>query len=95
MLQIIKSVEHITFRRCIKPEAAVVGSLIRVMCNDASTLAMCATAHVRLKLDHGGYECSLYASKTRVAPLKRETIPRLEMQSSVLSMRLRKSITTH
>ena len=58
MLQIIKIVEHITFRFCIKPEAAVVGSPILVMCNDASTLAMCATAHVRWKLDHGGYDCS-------------------------------------
>ena len=35
MLQIIKSVEDITFCRCIKPEAAVVGSSILVMCNDA------------------------------------------------------------
>ena len=52
MFQIIKSVEHITFRRFIKPEAAIVGSAILVICNDASTLAICATAHIRWELDY-------------------------------------------
>ena len=37
----------------------------------------------------------MYALKTLVAPLKKETLAHLEMQSVVLSTRLGKSITSH
>ena len=95
MLQVIKSVERITFPRCIKPAAPTVGLPELIMCNDASTEAMCATAHVRWQLQDGSYECFLYASKTRVAPLVKESVPRLEAQSAVISVRLSNTITTH
>ena len=39
--------------------------------------------------------CRLLAAKTRVTPLQKSTIPRIEMQSSVISVRLSKSIRTH
>ena len=95
ILQTVKSVEHVTFQRCIKPDVAVVGKPILIMCNDGSTQAMCATAHVRWELEDGGCECYLLSSKTRVAPLQKETVPRLEMQSAVIATRLSKSIATH
>ena len=95
MLQVIKSVEHITFARCIKPEAPTVGLPELIMCNDGSTEAMCATAHIRWQLNDGSYESFLYASKTRVAPLVKESVPRLEAQSAVISVRLSNTITTH
>ena len=63
--------------------------------NYASTLGMCVTAHVCWEVHNGGYECYLYASKTCAAPLKKETIPFVKMQSAVLSRRLWKSITIH
>ena len=95
ILQIAKSVEHIRFRRCVKPDAPVVGKPTLIVCNDASTEAMCATAHIRWQLEDGSYQCFLYSSKTRVAPLQKESVPRLEMQSAVMAVRLSKSIITH
>ena len=95
ILQAVKMAEHVTFRRCVKPDGPVVGKPVLVMCNDGSSQAMCATAHIRWELENGEFECFLYASKTRVAPLQKLTIPRLEMQSAVLATRLSKSIIEH
>ena len=53
------------------------------------------TAHIRWELEDGNVECALYAAKTRVAPLQKETIPRLEGQSGCMSTRLSESIITH
>ena len=95
ILQIAKSVEHIPFWRNVKPDAPVVGKPTLIVCNDASTEAMCATAHIRWQLEDGTFQCFLYSSKTRVAPLQKESVPRLEMQSAVMAVRLSKSIITH
>ena len=93
VLQKVKSVERVKFRRCIKPDGPVVGKPDLIICNDASREVMCATAHVRWGLEDGSVQCFLYAAKTRVAPLRKESIPRLEMQSAVMGARLRRSIT--
>ena len=94
ILQLLKSAEKIRFRRCVKPAAAV-GQPILIVCNDGSEEAMCATAHIRWELQDGSYECCLYVAKTRVTPLRKETIPRIEIQSAVLATRLSKTILTH
>ena len=91
MLQLLKSAERIKFQRCIKPEGAV-GEPDLIMSNDGSKDAMCCTAHVRWRLEAGGHECVLFASKARVTPLNRQTTPRSEMQSAVMSVRLSKTI---
>ena len=90
----MKSAESVRFKRCVKPDQAI-GKPILIMCNDGSDLAMCATAHLRWSMNDGTFQCILYASKTRVTPTKKETIPRIEMQSAVLNTRLAKSIQTH
>ena len=47
ILQKVKSVEKIKFRRYMKPDGPVVGKPDLNVCNSASKKAMCATAHVR------------------------------------------------
>ena len=49
---------------------------------DASKIAYCACVYLVCKLDSGLTQVSLLASKTRVAPIKELTIPRLELMSA-------------
>ena len=86
----IKQAEHITFKRCIKPPNTL-GNPSLIICSDGSEDAMCASAHIRWELE-GNIHCQLWASKTRVTPLKKMTIPRVEMQAAVLGTRLSKAI---
>ncbi len=94
LIQLLKSTESIRFSRCIKPKDAV-GNPELVMFSDGSSDAMCTAAYARWTLSDGNYECRLWAAKTRVTPLKKMTIPRVEMQSAVMSTRLSKTIQEH
>ena len=50
--------------------------------SDASRQAFGARAYVRWLAKNGRYEARFVASKSRVAPLKELTIPRLELQAT-------------
>lgn len=80
--------ENLTFDRCIKPNDAV-GDPMLVIFSDASSLAYGACAYVRWKLTNGCYHARLIMAKNRIAPIKKITIPRLELCGAVLSCRLR------
>ena len=59
---------------------------------DASRLAFGAVAYIRWKRRDGKYDVRFVAAKSRVAPLKELTIPRLELQAAVLGSRLGRTI---
>ena len=59
---------------------------------DASQEAFGACAYLRQKIENGKFDVRFVAAKTRVAPLKQLTIPRLELQAAVLASRLAKTI---
>ena len=59
---------------------------IHVFC-DASETAYCAAAYMRT-IKANGCSMSLMASKTRVAPLKKITLPRLELLGALIGARL-------
>ena len=59
---------------------------------DASKHAYAAVVYLVIKTPNGPF-VRFIASKTRVAPLKTQTIPRLELLSALLLARLAKSIT--
>lgn len=58
---------------------------------DASEDAYAAIAYIRL-LERNVFLCSIVAAKSKVAPLKPLSIPRLELQAALLGSRLAKSI---
>ncbi|KAL0879437.1 hypothetical protein ABMA27_003188 [Loxostege sticticalis] len=64
---------------------------LHVFC-DASSKAMCAVAYWRWE-DDGNVYVAFIASKSRVAPLKPITIPKLELQAALLAARLADTIT--
>ena len=94
LIQLLKDTEDVRFPRCVKPANAV-GKPELILFNDGSKEAMCAAAYVRWLLDTGEYECRLWSAKTRVTPLQYTSMPRIEMQSAVMSARLSKSIIHH
>ncbi|XP_018396685.1 PREDICTED: uncharacterized protein LOC108774934, partial [Cyphomyrmex costatus] len=56
--------------------------------SDASKKAMAAVVYVRITTPEGSISVNFVASKTKVAPLKRLTIPRLELCGAVLLTKL-------
>ncbi|XP_028408638.1 uncharacterized protein LOC114531183 [Dendronephthya gigantea] len=55
---------------------------------DASELAFCSVGYLRFKYQDGTMKCVFVTAKTRVAPTKKLSIPRLELQAAVLCMRV-------
>ena len=55
---------------------------------DASEKAFCAVAYFRFDYPGGETQRAFVAAKTHVAPVKPLSIPRMELQAAVLSVRL-------
>ncbi|XP_051159838.1 uncharacterized protein LOC127280693 [Leptopilina boulardi] len=65
---------------------------LHIFC-DASTKAYACVGYWRTEFEDGSVETSIIASKSRVAPLKPLSIPRLELQATLLGTRLAKTIS--
>ena len=87
----LEQLNELTFPRCLTPESSL-GLPMLCIFSDASRKAFGACAYVRWCIANGKYESRFIAAKSRVAPLKELTIPRLELQAAVLASRLGKSI---
>ena len=59
-----------------------------IMFSDASEDAYGACAYVRWRLEDESFSSSLLCAKGRVAPIKRVTVPRLELCAAVIAARL-------
>lgn len=57
---------------------------------DAGELAYATVAYFRIE-DEKGVDCSLIGGKTKVAPLKPLSVPRMELQAAVLGARFKNS----
>ena len=92
--EFFKEHEHLNaveFPRCLTPLSAI-GTPVLCVFADASRKAFGACAYIRWQIENGKFESRFIAAKSRDAPLKELTIPRLELQSAVLASRLAKSI---
>ena len=84
-------IESLRYDRCITPEGAV-GNPSLVLLSDGSESAYGCTAYIRWKLNDGTFWCRLLLAKCRIAPLRRISIPQMELNGAVLSKRCRKVI---
>lgn len=91
LFQEMYALEDLKFKRCMKPNDAI-GDPILVIYADASNIAYSTCAYVRFELKDGTFSSRLFAAKSRIAPIRQITVPRLELCAAVLAARLRRVI---
>ncbi|XP_065079713.1 uncharacterized protein LOC135702590 [Ochlerotatus camptorhynchus] len=89
----LQDLRHVRIERCYFPGYGpkAFETLELHVFVDASLSAYAAAAYFRI-VDRGTIRCCLVASKTKVAPLKQLSVPRLELQAAVIGARLMKTI---
>ncbi|VDP76899.1 unnamed protein product, partial [Schistosoma curassoni] len=83
----IKGLDHLRIPRCLKPGFEPSSAQIHCF-PDASELAYGVVAYIRYKSVFGQIHCSFLLAKSRVAPLKLVTIPRMELTACVLCAKI-------
>ena len=87
----MSSLDSISFHRSIKPNGAK-GSPSLILFSDGSQQAYGACAYARWLLEDGTYTANLICSKSRLAPAKTLSIPRIELMGAIVACRLRNVI---
>ena len=89
----MKEINNTSIPRCLFV-ASNTSSSAPMLCifSDASQDAFGACVYIRQEKEDNTVQVRLIGAKSRVAPLKQLTIPRLELQAAVLASRLAKSI---
>ncbi|XP_058798326.1 uncharacterized protein LOC131668288 [Phymastichus coffea] len=82
-----EKIKHCKINRCYTPSGTNEEAQLHVFC-DASMIAFAAAAYLRFEKHDGKAHVALVMTKNRTASLKRETIPRLELQAALLGARL-------
>ncbi|XP_018377662.1 PREDICTED: uncharacterized protein LOC108770525 [Trachymyrmex cornetzi] len=83
----LADINHLDIPRCVKYAADSGLVQIHGFC-DASQRAYGVCVYVRTKLEDNTYRVELLCSKSRVAPLKALSLPRLELSAALLLARL-------
>ena len=81
--------------RCLKPDVAVNEFTVELhLFADASELAYAsgAACYIKLKYADGTVKVTFLLGKSRLAPIKLVTIPRLELCAAVLAAKMHESI---
>ena len=93
VLLMLKEVKTLRFKRCVKPvDRDEESKPDLLMFGDGSQQAFCTLAYIRWRLSNGEYRCYLLTGKTRVAPLRKISVPRIELLGAVASVRLAETI---
>ncbi|XP_049886650.1 uncharacterized protein LOC126381173 [Pectinophora gossypiella] len=90
-IRAVDSVREVKLPRCYAPTRGVLERQLHVF-NDASDRAYATVAYWRIKYENGEVIITLAGAKAKVAPLKAQSIPRLELQASLIGARLAHSI---
>jgi len=87
----MKELNKITFQRRLCCANASEPPMLCIF-SDASQYAFGACAYICQRTNDNTYHVRLITAKSRVAPLKQLSIPRLELQAAVLASRLAKTV---
>ena len=92
-LDTIDHLENVKLSRCIFPTSfRPVQYQLHCFC-DASTSGYGAVAYLRMVGSNSDVHCSFLLGKSRVAPLKQVTIPRMELTAAVVGVNLARFLT--
>lgn len=81
----LKTVSEISIPRCyLRPEHHTIVSQQLHGFSDASMRAYAAVVYLHTEYENGHVRVCLISSKTRVAPLKEQTIPHLELLGATI-----------
>lgn len=83
----LTELNRLKISRCVKFQTDPQAIQLHGFC-DASQQAFGACVYVRTKLSHNDYRIELLCSKSRIAPMKTISIPRLELSAAALLARL-------
>ena len=90
----LSKVEELKVKRCVKPlEISDTQFSLHHFC-DASEVGYGVASYLRSSDSKGNYSCSLIMVKSRLAPIKTVTIPRLELSAAALAVKVDKLIRT-
>ncbi|XP_062710974.1 uncharacterized protein LOC134289009 [Aedes albopictus] len=93
-LSVLHKVDTVSINRCYRTltSSSTVSNVVQLhVFVDASEKGYAAVAYFRFE-ERNTIECAFVTAKTRVAPLKYMSIPRLELQAAVIGTRLAKMI---
>ncbi|XP_076839331.1 uncharacterized protein LOC143484479 [Brachyhypopomus gauderio] len=92
----VKDVTHLTnfhVSRCLKPTKFGCSTAAQLHhFSDASEYAYGTVSYLLLENEQGEKHCAFLMGKSRVAPLKRVTIPRLELTAAVIAVKVDKML---
>ena len=84
----LPKLSQFSVERCVKPAGFdVISSSQLHHFSDASEAGFGSVSYLRLTNDQGDVHCSFLCAKSRVAPLKTITIPRLELSAATASVK--------
>ena len=78
------ALNNVKFKRYLTPSNAC-GDPFLIVFSDASRQVFGACAYVQCNLKDGRFGVCFAAAKSKVAPLKEPTIPRLELQAAIIT----------
>lgn len=88
----LSKVEQCVVPRCyLTPDKQLIKTELHTFC-DASEQAYAAVTYWRFEYGDGAVDVRFVASKCRVAPVKSQSIPRLELQAALLASRLARTV---
>ncbi|XP_045541545.1 uncharacterized protein LOC123723049 [Papilio machaon] len=92
-LYAIREAATLRLPRCYASTGGVVERQLHIF-NDASDKAFATVAYWLTQYEDGSFRVSLIGAKEKVAPIKAQSIPRLELQASLKGARLADAIQT-